>query len=208
MPADRSLSIGPGRRQARSVDGISRRVLIGGAATAIVVCAAGVEPVREAVGDGAGGFAPETADPELPAVFQANARRFHAAALAIQDRFPRQATNFLAIAIELSLKSYLLHRGFNDGWNRVHIGHDLGKALRCAQRAGFQDVPPELPSVAARLGPYYVRHAFDGLSAATIAALHAANACDTVQALQDRIDAAIGQARLISRPAVAPPEFG
>ena len=208
MPADRSLSVGPARRQARSVDEISRRVLIGGAATAIAVCTAGIAPAREAIGDGAGGFAPETADPELPAAFQANARRFHAAALATQDRFPQQAAHFLAISIELSLKSYLLCRGFSDDWNRRHIGHDLGKALTCVQRAGFQDVPSELPAIAALLSPYYVRHAFDGLSAARVAALHALDAYDVVQALQDRIGAAIGRAERFSQPAAASFEFG
>jgi len=61
-----------------------------------------------------------------------------------------------AIAIELGLKDYLLHRGFSDDWNRIHLRHDLKKALRCARLAGLRDLPVGLAELAAVLGPLYV----------------------------------------------------
>ena len=59
-------------------------------------------------------------------------------------RHPEGARYFLAIAIELALKAYLLDRGISDDWNRVYLRHDLVKVLRFARRAGFTDAPAKL----------------------------------------------------------------
>jgi len=61
----------------------------------------------------------------------------------------------LAIAIELSLKAYLLHRGITDQWNRVHLRHDLTKALRCVRLAGLEGIPDGIREMADLLGPLY-----------------------------------------------------
>jgi len=62
---------------------------------------------------------------------------------------------FLAIAIELALKAYLLQRGITDDWNRIHLRHDLNKALRCARMAGLRYLPDGLPQLISTLGPLY-----------------------------------------------------
>jgi hypothetical protein len=156
-----------------------------------MVSAAPAALARKILSGSAGDLCPDAAGLALSAVFWTNAQRFNAAALATQDRFPRQAAYSLAIAIELSLKSYLLHRGFSDDWNRVYIGHDLRQALRCARRAGFDDVPPNFSVITALLSPYYLRHAFDGMPPAAVALLHRLGAHTTVQALHHAVGVAI-----------------
>ncbi|WP_376853485.1 hypothetical protein [Brevundimonas faecalis] len=71
------------------------------------------------------------------------------------DRSRARSAYASAIAIELGLKAYLLHRGFSDDWNRIHLRHDLKKALRCARLAGLRDLPVGLAELAAVLGPLY-----------------------------------------------------
>lgn len=71
------------------------------------------------------------------------------------DRSGARSAYASAIAIELGLKAYLLHRGFSDDWNRIHLRHDLKKALRCARLAGLRDLPVGLAELAAVLGPLY-----------------------------------------------------
>lgn len=91
----------------------------------------------------------------LAGAFVRNARAFHAMAWAEPDSSVARSAYHSAIAIELGLKAYLLHRGFSDDWNRIHLRHDLKKALRCAQLAGLQEVPDGLAELAAVLGPLY-----------------------------------------------------
>jgi len=67
---------------------------------------------------------------------------------------------FLAIAIELALKAYLLQRGITDDWNRIHLRHDLNKALRCARMAGLRHLPDGLPQLISTLGPLYASGAW------------------------------------------------
>ena len=191
MAADHVHPVGPNSRQRWRVSAISRRALIGAASTAIIVSAAPAGSAQEILSGRAGDPYPKAAGVALSAVFWTNAQRFHAAALATEDRFPRQAAYSLAIAIELSLKSYLLHRGFSDDWNRVHIGHDLRRALRCARRAGFDDIPPNLPVITTLLSPYYLRHAFDGMTPTTVALLDGLGAYATVQALHHAVGGAV-----------------
>lgn len=91
----------------------------------------------------------------LAVAFLRNARTFHAMAWTVQDRSRVRSGYASAIAIELGLKAYLLHRGFSDDWNRIHLRHDLKKALRCARLAGLRDLPVGLAELAAVLGPLY-----------------------------------------------------
>lgn len=72
-----------------------------------------------------------------------------------RDRHTGTSAYYLAIAIELGLKAYLLHRGITDQWNRVHLRHDLTKALRCVRRAGLKDIPDGISELADLLGPLY-----------------------------------------------------
>ncbi len=71
------------------------------------------------------------------------------------DRVAARSAYHAAIAIELGLKAYLLHRGLSDDWNRVHFRHDLTKALRCVRMLGFRNVPDGIAELAAVLGPLY-----------------------------------------------------
>lgn len=91
----------------------------------------------------------------LADAFVRNARGFHAMAWTDDDRVSPQSAYHSAIAIELGLKAYLLHRGFSDDWTRVWLRHDLRKALRCVRMLGFEGVPDGIGELAAVLGPLY-----------------------------------------------------
>ena len=106
-------------------------------------------------------------------------------------RHPEGARYFLAIAIELALKAYLLDRGISDDWNRVYLGHDLVKALRWARRAGFTAAPANLPELAALLSPYYKVHAISEMSPEAIASVCWTEACKTVRDLIDAVGEAV-----------------
>lgn len=92
----------------------------------------------------------------LARAFVRNARSFHEMAEAARSRASGSSAYYLAIAVELGLKAYLLHRGITDEWNRAHIGHDLDKALRCARMAGLQGLSGAIPQLAETLTPPYV----------------------------------------------------
>lgn len=94
-------------------------------------------------------------DLHLAAAFCENARSFHAMARSHRDRHGGPSAYYLAIAIELGLKAYLLYRGISDQWNRTHVRHDLTKALKCVRRAGFKGVPEGIPQLAEVLSPLY-----------------------------------------------------
>jgi hypothetical protein len=127
------------------------------------------------------------ADRPFAHTFRRNAAGFHEAAVAALDRHPETTRYFLAIAIELALKAHLLHRGIGDDWNRVHIRHDLIKALKCARLAGFDGAPAELLALAALLGPYYQVHAITVMPPDAIASASWPEACETVRALIDAV---------------------
>jgi hypothetical protein len=91
----------------------------------------------------------------LAIAFVRNARGFHAMAWTDDDRVGAQSAYHSAIAIELGLKAYLLHRGFSDDWTRVWLRHDLSKAIRCVRMLGFEGVPDRVAELAAVLGPLY-----------------------------------------------------
>jgi hypothetical protein len=132
------------------------------------------------------------ADRPLAATFRRNAVGFHEAAEAARDRHPEATRYFLAIAIELALKTYLLDRGISDDWNRVYLRHDLSKALRFARRAGFNGAPAVLPQLAALLGPYYQVHAISRMPPEAVASVCWWQACTTVRDLIDAVVEAAG----------------
>ena len=123
------------------------------------------------------------ADRLLAATFLRNAAGFHQGAEAVLTRHPEGVRYFLAIAIELALKAYLLDRGISDDWNRVYLRHDLVKALRLARRAGFTGPPAKLPELAALLSPHYKVHAISEMSPEAIASVCWPEACATVRDL-------------------------
>ncbi len=94
-------------------------------------------------------------DLHLARAFAHNARAFHAIAWTDYDRVGARSAYHSAIAIELGLKAYLLHRGLSDDWNRAHLRHNLTKALRCVRMLGFQNIPDGIAELAAVLGPLY-----------------------------------------------------
>ncbi|MBO9545650.1 hypothetical protein [Caulobacter sp.] len=97
-------------------------------------------------------------DRALARPFLRNAEGFFHGTDKLLPRFPDNALHFMAIATELALKAYLLGRGISDDWNRIHVRHDLSKALKSATRAGFKGGSPKLAEVAAVLSPYYKSH--------------------------------------------------
>lgn len=94
-------------------------------------------------------------DRRLAQVLAGNARTFREMAQARNSENNGSRSYFLAIAIELALKAYLLQRGITDDWNRIHLRHDLNKALRCARMAGLRHLPDGLPQLIAALSPLY-----------------------------------------------------
>lgn len=98
---------------------------------------------------------PRGTDRHLAAAFCENARSFHAMARSQRDRHAGASAYYLAIAIELGLKAYLLHRGITDQWNRIHLRHDLTKALKCVRRVGLKGIPEGIRKLADVLGPLY-----------------------------------------------------
>lgn len=94
-------------------------------------------------------------DRHLAAAFCENARSFHAMARRHRDRHGGPSAYYLAIAIELGLKAYLLQRGITDQWNRDHVRHDLRKAFKCVRRAGLKCLPDGIWQMAEVLSPLY-----------------------------------------------------
>jgi hypothetical protein len=132
----------------------------------------------------------------LAYAFRRNAAGFHGAAEAALDRHPEVTRYFLAIAIELALKAYLLDRGISDDWNRIHIRHDLTKALRWALRAGFNGSPDGLPALAAFLSPYHEVHAIPAMAPDAVASVSWPEACGTVRDLIAAVSATIDREAL------------
>jgi len=133
------------------------------------------------------------ADWLLAYTFRRNAAGFHEAAETAQDRHPEVTRCFLAIAIELALKAYLLDRGISDDWNRAYLRHDLSKALRFARRAGFNGAPAALPELAALLGLHYQLHAISQMPPKAVASVCWSQACATVRDLIDAVVEAAGR---------------
>lgn len=136
----------------------------------------------------------EGADRPLAATFRRNATGFLEGAEAALPRHPEATRYFLAIAIELALKAYLLDLGISDDWNRVYLRHDLVKALRFARRGGFNGAPAGLPELAALLGPYYQVHGISRMTPDEVASVCWPQACTTVRELIAAVAEAAGRA--------------
>jgi len=131
-------------------------------------------------------------DQRLTIAFVRNARAFHAMAWTDDDRVAARSAYHSAIAIELGLKAYLLHRGLSDEWNRVHLRHDLTKALRCVRMLGFEDVPEGIAELAAVLGPLYASGALRSGLASPDLPLSPDDADKAICGLLSAVEAAIG----------------
>ena len=92
------------------------------------------------------------------------------------------AYHSLAITIELTLKSYLLARATDDDWNRIHVRHDLVKALAYAERAGLGP-SAELSSVIVLVHPYFMDGGFHRNPSGQWPAGFAPTACQIVRDL-------------------------
>jgi len=130
-------------------------------------------------------------DRPLAETFLHNARDFFGVAFETWDLYPEIKRYHMAIAIELGLKAYLLHRGVKDDWCGVHIRHDLVKALKCARRAGFRDAPPMAAEVAAVLSPYYRTHRIRQMPPDLVASVDWIDAAVAVADLLDAVGAAL-----------------
>jgi hypothetical protein len=130
------------------------------------------------------------ADRPLAATFRRNAASFLLSAEHALERHPEGTRYHLAIAIELALKAYLLDRGVADDWNRVHLRHDLVKALKSARRAGFRAQPTGLADLAALLSPFYQTHTTMRMPKESIMTVDWAQAFQVVRALIDAVAAA------------------
>lgn len=131
-------------------------------------------------------------DRRLAQAFARNARAFHAVAWTDEDRVGSRSAYHSAIAIELGLKAYLLHRGLSDEWNRTHLRHDLSKALRFARMAGFRAVPEGLAELAAVLGPLYASGALRSGSVTPDLPLSPDAADRAICELLDAVETAMG----------------
>lgn len=94
-------------------------------------------------------------DRRLAEALIGNARSFQSMAQTANDPTGGSRAYSLAIVIELALKAYLVQRGMTDDWNRIHLQHDLNKALRCARMAGLRAVPDGLRELSGALNPFY-----------------------------------------------------
>lgn len=131
-------------------------------------------------------------DLRLARAFAHNARAFHAMAWTDDDRVAARSAYHSAIAIELGLKAYLLHRGLSDEWNRAHLRHDLSKALRCVRMLGFRGVSDGIAELAAVLGPLYASGTLRSGSAKPDPPLLPDDADKAICDLLSAVEAAIG----------------
>lgn len=131
----------------------------------------------------------------LAKAFLRNAAGFQDIAAMTHAQRPSSAAYHLAIAAELALKAYLLDRGISDQWNKIHIGHDLVKALKSARRAGFLDAPQGVMEVARFLTPYYLHQKAEAPESEAAEGLVRTNAFELVKALRRAIAAAINWER-------------
>jgi hypothetical protein len=95
---------------------------------------------------------------------------------------PNNALHSIAITFELALKSYLLNVATSDDWNRIHIRHDLDKAITYAERAGLT-LPVGLRELSTVLHPHFQRGGFQRNPSRQWPEALAANACRIASAL-------------------------
>lgn len=138
---------------------------------------------------------PDDYDRALSVALYGNARCFFASLG--EGPMPTLAgINDAAYAVEFALKSYLLHVGFADDWNRINIGHDLERALAYANDAGLGHAPPELQRLIAPLGRYHAGGRRLALAQQVETAMSQREMGDTVRRLLDHVGEATGYAGL------------
>ena len=138
---------------------------------------------------------PEDYDRTLSVALYRNARSFFASLG--EGPMPTLAgINDAAYAVEFALKSYLLHVGFADDWNRINIGHDLEKALSKADDAGLGHAPPDLQRLVVPLGRYHGGGRRLALARQVEAAVSQREMSATIRRLLDHVGEATGYAGL------------
>lgn len=138
---------------------------------------------------------------ENAAGFLAGARR-----LSRDDRHSREVLfHHIAIAIELSLKSFLQFRGWSDERCRLEIRHDLTKALDAAEGLGFHPSYPALHPLLTILSPYYCRHRIRDLAAHEPALLSPQQALKAAEELLSDVRAACSKGSGLGGPSSRSP---
>ena len=125
-----------------------------------------------------------------------NAAGFLAGAqhLSRDDRHSREILlHQIACAIELSLKSYLHFRGWNDDRCRHEVRHDLVKALAAAERLGLHRRHPEVRMLTRILSPYYRCHRIRELAKRDPAPISPERALRAAEGLLDDVLAAVAE---------------
>lgn len=102
------------------------------------------------------------------------------------------AISSAAYAADFALKSFLLHKGASDEWNRRHIGHDIEKALARAVSEGLANIPPGMSRFAHPLADYHSGGRTPALAREVEAATPLPQVIATIRQLLGAIGAATG----------------
>src|SRR5690606_20751772 len=101
--------------------------------------------------------------------------------------------HLIGCAVELSLKSYLHFRGWNDNRCRHEVRHDLVKALTAAERLGLHRRHPDVRMLTRILSPYYRCHRIRVLASRDPAPISPEPAMGAAEGLLDDVLAAIAE---------------
>ena len=122
--------------------------------------------------------------------FLAGAHRLHAAG----DSHSREVLfHLIGCAVELSLKSYLHFRGWNDDRCRDEVRHNLVKALAAAERLGLHRRHPDVRMLTRILSPYYRCHRIRELAKREPAPISPGRALRAAEGLLDDVLAAVAE---------------
>ena len=99
--------------------------------------------------------------------------------------------HLIGCSVELSLKSYLHFRGWNDDRCRREVRHDLVKALAAAERLGFHRCHPDVRMLTRILSPYYRCHRIRELAKRDPAPISPERALRAAEGLLDDVLAAV-----------------
>lgn len=99
--------------------------------------------------------------------------------------------HLIGCAVELSLKSYLHFRGWNDDRCRHEVRHDLVKAFAAAERLGLHPRHPNVRMLTRILSPYYRCHRIRELAKRDPAPMSPERALRAAEGLLDDVLAAV-----------------
>ncbi len=99
--------------------------------------------------------------------------------------------HLIGCAVELSLKSYLHFRGWDDDRCRREVRHDLVKALAAAERLGLHRRHPDVRMLTRILSPYYRCHRIRELARLDPAPISPERALRAAEGLVDDVLAAV-----------------